>query len=336
MGGGAVAEVGRRRFLIAASALLAAPSLARAQQPGRTFVVGTLLRGREPDKASYVTVLREQLALQGLVEGRNLRFEHGAFGGDGIGSGEEAARRLLEANPDAILSTFDGITEGAMRATKSVPIVFTWVSDPVALGIAASLARPGGNATGVSTRRGELTVKRLELALELAPAAKRIAIIGAGRFWPGAWKGLPPAIAEVAAKSGRELLDVGWNLGRSIRDAHRAGAQVALTPVHSITLGYRAMLDIWVQDSIELRLPVIYVGREEVEAGGLVSYGTNILDDLRRAASLLARVLKGENPAKLPVDQSSRFELALNLKTAKAMGISIPPSIELRADRVIE
>lgn len=329
-------EVGRRRFLTASGALLASPLLARAQQPGRTYVVGTLLRGREADKASYVSVLREQLAGQGFVEGRNLRFAHGAFGGDGVGSGEEAARQLLEAKVDAILSSFDGITEGAVRAAKSVPVVFTWVSDPVALGIAASLARPGGNATGVSTRRGELMVKRLELALELAPAAKRVAIIGAGRFWPGDWKGLRPAMAEVAAKSGRELLEVGWNLGRSIRDAHRLGAQVALTPVHSISVGYRAMLDIWISDAIELRLPVVYVGREEVEAGGLVSYGTSILEDLRRAANMLARVLKGENPAEMPIDQASRFELALNLKTARAIGLAVPPPILLRADRVIE
>jgi len=331
-----VSDFGRRGFLTASGALLASPLLARAQQPGRTYVVGTLLRGREADKASYVAVLREQLARQGFVEGRNLRFVHGAFGGDGVGSGEEATHRLLEAKVDAILSSFDGITEGAVRTTKSVPVVFTWVSDPVALGIAASLARPGGNATGVSTRRGELTVKRLELALELAPAAKRIAIIGAGRFWPGDWKGLRPAMAEVAARRGRTLLEVGWNLGRSIRDAHRLGAQVALTPVHSITWGYRAMLDIWVKDAIELRLPMIYVGREEVEAGGLVSYGTNILDDLRRAGNMLARVLKGENPAEMPIDQASRFELALNLKTAKVIGLAIPPSILLRADRMIE
>jgi len=177
---------------------------------------------------------------------------------------------------------------------------------------------------------------RYELALELVPDAKRIALLGDDRFWPQFKERLRPALVELAKKGNRELLYVPWNLGMTAEDASKAGAQVALTPSHLISWGYRHTIEAWVKTSIQRRLPIVYVGREEVEAGGLISYGTNILEDLRRAAQLLARVLKGENPGDLPVDQASRFELAVNLKTARAMDLTIPPSILLRADRVIE
>ena len=326
----------RRRFLLASGALLAAPRIGRAQQAGRTYAVGVLLREHIAAKQSYRSVVRDRLATHGFVEGRNLRIEQTPLGGSGVGSGREAALRLLEAKVDAILSSSDAITEGAMLATKSVPIVFVWVSDPLLQGVVASLGRPGGNVTGVTSRVAELSQKRFELALELVPAAKRVALVGTKFFWAHYDEAVRPMLATAAQRANVQLLELTWNAHRTIEDAHRAGADVVVTHTNLIAAGLHSNLDAWTKTSIARKLPVIYVGREEVEAGGLISYGTNILEDLQRAADILARVLKGDDPANLPVDQASRFELVINLRTADAIGLKIPQSILVRADRVIE
>lgn len=324
----------RRRLVIASVSLLAAP-LVRAQQSGRTYVVGTLIPPVTVDV--YSRVLNEQLATHGFIQGRNLRIERGVVGGGGVGpgSGREATQMLLAKKVDAIFSCFDGVTTGASWATKTVPIVFAWVGDPVQLGIVASLAHPGGNVTGVTNRRNEVSLKRFELALELVPNAKRVALLDVD-YWPDYAKAVRPILLKVARRSKLELLELNAIGSLAVEDAHKAGADVVVTNANQWLAGFRGILEGWVKSSIERRLPVVFAGREEVEAGALISYGTNASDDVRRAADLIARVLKGEKPGDLPVDQDSRFELVLNLKTAKAIGLTIPQSILLRADRVIE
>ena len=324
---------GRRQFLAASGALLTAP-LARAQRSGQPYVVGTLFPAVVRDL--YGPVLVERLAKHGFIEGRNLRVERGLVNSMGPGSGRQATQQLLTRKVDAIFSCSDFTTEGASWATKSVPIVFTWVSDPVRLDLVASLARPGGNITGVTNRFTELSAKRFELALELVPQAKRIALFGVD-YWPHYAEAVRPQLLEVARRSNLEVLELNWSRERdAMAKAHEAGADVVVTSTNQMLFGFRSVVEDWIKSSIDRRLPVVFAGREEVEAGGLISYATNSKDDIRRAADLLARVLKGEKPGELPVDQGSRFELVVSLKTANALGLTFPPSILLRADRVIE
>ncbi len=327
-------QVPRRQFLMAASALLASP-LARAQQPGRQYVVGAIISGGRVDWDLYRAALRERLASHGFVEGRNLRIE------DRLGFHQtgaiNATREFAAMKVDAILACTTSTMTGVKVATKSVPVVFTWVAEPMRMGFVSDLARPGGNVTGVASRDAELIQKRFELALELAPDAKRIAVIRTSVNAVFFSKVLQPLLEQAAARTGVGLLElVAMDREKAIDHAHEAGAKVVLTPLHFIRTGHRNMVDAFIRRSLELRVALIVVGPEEADAGALISYGSDSFDELQRAADMLAKVLKGAKPGDLPVDQASRFELVVNLKTAKAIGLTIPPSIMLRADRVIE
>lgn len=328
--------VGRRQFLVFAGSLLAAPLSAQAQQAERQYVVGTLISGGRVEFDMYLVALRERLARHGLVEGRNLRFEH-RVGLDPDGA-FRATREFAAMKVDAIFACHTTTTEGVKRATKSVPAVFTWVEEPVLLGIVSDYARPGGNLTGVTSRIPELLQKRLELAVELAPKAKRVGALFSGVNNNFERKSFRPKLFEAAAQKGVELIELSgvYRGALAIERAHQAGAKVVLTLWHFLSTGNRYSLENMIQRSRELRMALLVVGADEAEAGALIAYGTDILDDLRRAADMLAKVLKGENPGNLPVDQASRFQLVLNLKTAKEIGLSIPRSIVVRADRLIE
>lgn len=325
----------RRRILLAAGALAAAPH-AFAQGARRNVLLGAIVPGTFEDRERYLAVLRERLAGHGFVEGGNLRIEMRAPTGRGIGSGRETARQLLAMKVDALLACSEPFAEGAHAESVSVPIVFAWLADPVRSGLVASLGRPGGNVTGVSTRASETSLKRFELALELVPGARRVALLGVDH-WDHYKADVGPRLAQAAARSGVQLVELLFKAGHQIiDDAHAAGAQIAIVGLDQIMTGYGYTLRARIARAVELRLPVVHVNSQEVVAGGLISYGTDPIDGLRRAADMLARVLKGENPGDLPIDQASRFELALNLKTAKAIGLTVPQSILLRADRVIE
>lgn len=281
----------------------------------------------------YRTALREQLATSGFVEGLNLKI-------DARGAAEifhqdrDIVREFVAAKSDAIFTCLTAGTQAAQAATKSVPIVFAWVADPVASGIVKSYAKPGGNITGVTDRFGELLVKRLELVRELLPRAKRVAVVGS--IVRPLYEALSPPLRKAAGQLGFDLLEISFKAEwvAAIDSAAKAGAEAVL-PFASFAdqsvSGERV-----VQYTNEHRVPTIFADAETVERGGLISYGTNLVDDVRRGADLLARVLKGAKPADLPVDQAARFELVVNLKTAREMGLTIPPAILLRADRVIE
>ncbi len=283
----------------------------------------------------YRTALRERLASHGFVEGRNLHID--ARGAGYFHEDRDTVRAMVAAKADAIFTCSAGATEAALAATKSVPIVFTWVGDPVASGIVKSYAKPGGNVTGVSTRFQELTIKRLELAHELLPRAKRVAVVWftAGYTGSEVFAGIAPDLRRTAAQLGIELLEIeakGWDA--VFNEVVKAGAEAVLpfawfgdSPVSG---------EVVVRHANRLRIPTVFADAEMVDRGGLISWGTNLVDDLRRGADLLARVLKGAKPADLPVDQAARFEMVLNLKTAKAIGLAIPQTVLLRADRVIE
>jgi len=329
-------QVGRRHFLIATGALLAAPRTGRAQQPGRTYRVVALFGGVTDGIQLYRSALSERLSTHGFVEGRNLRIELRA-GRFGYVGGGDPRSDLLAVKPDAIFTLFLGATESAQSVTRTVPIVFAWVAAPVASGIVQSYARPGGNITGVSNRFGDLLVKRLELARDLLPSVKRVAVL----YTLGPrYTLLSPPLRRAAAQLGIDLIELDLAVAltwvNGVERAVSEGAQVIIPFFAFYPAGWGAVGKQVVRTATKLGVPVIFADAEMVEAGGLMSYGTNLVDDVRRGADLLARVLKGEKPANLPVDQAARFELAVNLKTAKALGIAIPTSIMLRADRVIE
>lgn len=325
-------QVLRRQFLIATGALLAGP-LARAQQPGRTYRIGVLFVGGAAATEKYRSALRDRLASQGFVEGRNLEID--ARGAAGVfHEDRDTARVLAAARPDAMFTCQVGVTEAVLAVTKLVPIVFVWVADPVDSGLVKSYARPGGNVTGVTNRFGELLVKRLELALELVPSAKRVAVAG-GALTMQRYERVAAALRKAAARLGVELLESDRSdFDGAISAARKNGAE-AILPAGS--LGEQPVTgELVVRLTNQLRIPTIFADADSVERGGLVSLGTNLVDDVRRGADLLARVLKGAKPADLPIDQGARFELVVNLKTAEALGIKVPQSVLLRADRVIE
>lgn len=282
----------------------------------------------------YRDALRERLASHGFVEGKNLRID--ARGTAHFGDDRDYVRAMVAAKADAIFAVSSHATAAAMVASKSVPIVFVWVPDPIVSGLVRSYARPGRNATGVSSRFGELLHKRLELARELLPKAKRVAIVG--QSYTDEYAAIAPELRKTAGRLQLELLEfvtadrTGWD--SSLDRAIKFGAE-AIVP-------FAWFADLPVTGSVIVdmanrnRIPVVFADAESVERGGLISWGTNLVDDVRRGADMLARVLNGDKPSDLPVDQAARFELVVNLRTAKAIGLAVPQSVLLRADRVIE
>lgn len=318
----------RRQILLGGAATLLWKASALAQ---RTYRVGVLLPMAGMAGEPYVAVIREQLAREGFVEGRNLRLEVQYAGGPWAD-----VRELVQSKPDAFLVCTTILTRSLHAAVDSVPIIFAWVADPVFSGIVQSYSRPGGNVTGVANRFFELAKKRTELLRELLPLASRAAM-AAGVF---------DATIEIAMRQAQEVakrLDLelfraeaaaDWvgALGRAVD----AGADAVLVLTPFSVFGMRWAAEDVVRFSIERRVPVVYSDLESVELGGLMSYGNSFMADLRQAADLLARVLKGAKPGEIAIEQAARFELAVNMKTARAIGIEIPRSILLRADRVTE
>ncbi len=324
----------RRAFALGLSALAAATSLpGRTQQSGRTYRIGALLGGGRDTMQRYRGALVERLATHGFVEGRNLEID--ARGSTGVfHEDREVAREFAAAKRDAIFVCHTRSTQAAQAATKAIPIVFTWVAEPVASGIVKSYASPGANVTGITNRFGELFVKRLELLRDLLPKAKRVAVLhyAGDSLYLGV---VAPLLHKAAAHLGFELLELGdiqWP--SAIERAAKNGIDAVLPGADFV--GASLSGEQVVETTNRLRLPTVFANRNMVEAGGLVSIGTNLENDIRRAADLLARVLKGAPVGKQPVDLATHFELVLNLKTARSIGLAVPQSVRLRADRVIE
>jgi len=323
-----MSRICRRRFVLAAGALLIMRR-AVAQQAGRVYRVGVLFDGGSSTWGPYHEALRERLAAQGFVEGRNLQTIW--RGGTGYRHEDrEAARALVAARPDAILSFSSSMTQAVQWATNTVPIVFANVGDPIADGIVKSYARPGGNVTGVSSRERQLLAKRFELLRELLPKAKRIAYVRPP-FSDPATTASEALARDIAARLGFELI-VSDGVGQlGDLEAKRPEAMLVY-----FVLGTRLTTENLIATAARLRIPTVFADAESVTLGGLAAYGTDPIANTRLAADLLTRVLKGATPAEIPVDQAARFELVVNMKTAKAIGLTIPQSILLRADRVIE
>jgi putative ABC transport system substrate-binding protein len=325
----------RRDLLLASSALLAAP-LAGAQAPARTFRIGMLFPVSAQSASAHLPAFRERMAQHGFVEGRNLTLDF-RYPQVGTQLAAAAAKELMDLMPDVLVACTTTVTLGALAATGAVPIVFAWVADPISSGIVKAYARPGGRATGVTNRFYELSTKRLELLREALPNARRVAMLAL--YFDAALEKYLEAAQGPAKKLGLELVRRQASLGgwpEALKASMSQGADAAMVLTSFGIFGLHRDADETTRAARDLRLPTIYGDAETVERGGLMSYATSPSEDLRRAADLVAKILRGAKPAEIPVDQASRFELVVNRGTAQAMGLPLPQSVLLRADRVIE
>jgi ABC-type uncharacterized transport system substrate-binding protein len=270
----------------------------------------------------------------GYVEGQNILIEW-RFAEGKLDQVPRNAAELVRAKVEVIVTGGSTDTRAAKEATNAIPIVMVQDNDPVGNGFVVSLAQPGGNITGLSTLRPEITGKRLELLKEIVPKLARVAILGDSSN-PGNAQGLKEIeLAASAFKIQLQYLNVQIlkDLESAFQEARKGAADAVLDlggPV--LTVQRRALVDV----AAKSRLPMMYVRRSFVEAGGLISYGVNLSDLHRRAATYVDKILKGVKPAELPVEQPTKFELFINLKTAKQIGLTIPPNVLAQADRVIK
>ena len=316
------------------TALLSIVSFAEAQQPKKIPTIGVLRPGSLSPPDPLVRQFRQGLRDLGYMEGKNILIEYRYAEGKSDRLPDLAAE-LVRIKVDVIVTTDTPAIRAAKQATTTTPIVMANVADPVATGLVASLARPGGNVTGLSNLAPDLDQKRLELLKETLPKATRVALI---------WQSGNPAqmlrlkaIQAAAQVSGLMLqaLEVrnADDLASAFESAARERAAALMVPAAMVAAYRRQIADF----AGNKRLPVIYDTGESVEeAGGLMSYGPDLLDMYRRAATYVDKILKGRKPADLPVEQPMRFELVINLKTAKALGLTIPHEVLSRADKVIK
>ena len=326
----------RRAFLgTLAGGLLAAPLAAGAQQPGKVYRIGLLdYSAPDPARQEWWKAFRQQMRQLGYVEGQNVRFEARSAQSD-YDQLQKLAAELVGLKMDLIVTGGTNAGIAAKRATSTIPIVMASGGDPVASGVAASLSQPGGNLTGMTSINRELAGKRLELLRNVAPRASRIAIL-----WDERNEGNRLGVndTEAVAKTlGLTIHSVPMRSPEALEAAFatvargRADALIIFT-ISSLFPYRRRVAEL----AVKHRLPTVVGVREYVEAGCLASYGTDYPDLFRRAATFVDKILKGAKPADLPVEQPTKFELVINLKTAKALGLTIPPSLLQRADQVIE
>ena len=309
--------------------------LACAQALAQTYTIGVLEYGTRVAFDPLRAAFREGLRENGLVEGQNLRIEYRYADGD-YRKVNRLGEDLVRAKAQVIFAPTTWSVHGAKAATNTIPIVFAGVNDPVAVKFVKSLAKPGGNITGVSIASAELTAKRLDLMREAFPSATSIGVV----------------FSEDAARACQvELKDIaqaGKQLGMSVRqipygersdikaafdDGRGAGIEAALIPT---SMEYRQVGGELLAQSMSSRIPTMHAGAEAVENGGLMSYGPDTRWAYRRAGYYVARILKGAKPSDLPVERPTTYDLVVNLKTARAMGIKIPQIVLTRATRVIE
>jgi putative tryptophan/tyrosine transport system substrate-binding protein len=326
----------RREFItLASSTAIAWPPAARAQQPERMRRIGVLLNLAADDPAGQAGLAAFLRALQdsGWRDGRNVQIETRWAAGD-TNRFRTYAAELVAFGPDVILAAVTPAVISVQQASRTVPIVFLAVIDPVGSGLVSSLARPGGNATGFVIFEYALAAKWLELLKEIAPRTTRAAVLrdptlasGIGQF----------AAVQTVAPIGLELSAI------ELRDAaeiERATALFAREPNGGLIVTASQFganhADVVTATAARHKLPAVYPFRYFVEAGGLLSYGPDLLDDYHRAAGYVDRILKGENPADMPVQAPTKYQLVINLKTAKALDLTVPATLLARADEVIE
>ena len=323
----------RRQLLIALGAGALVPLASFGQQQGKVWRIGYLHLRSGPSERddAFLQALRDL----GYVEGHNLRIEYRWTAGN-TERLPELAVELARLKVDTVVTSSVLATKAAQSATSTIPIVLAAVSDPVGAGLVKSLARPGGNVTGLSQLVDELAGKRLELLRELLPKVTRISVLASG-INPADTQRRLEYIRAAAKQLGIQLL-VQYSKGaedwpRAFETMRRERAQALYVQTGPGTIDNRKLL---VEFASRQRLPAIYEVQDFVNAGGLMSYGYNVAEMYRRAAVFVDKIFKGAKPGELPVEQPTKFELLINTKTAKALGLTIPEPILLRADKVIE
>jgi putative ABC transport system substrate-binding protein len=311
-------------------------AMAQAQQTGKMSRIGFLDPSNASSSAVRLAAFRQELSKLGWIEGKNIIIEY-RFAEERSGRQPELAADLVRLKVDVIVGASTSVVLAAKRATTTIPIVFTSSSDPVGAGLVASLARPGGNVTGLSGLGVELNTKRLEI---LKDAVSKLARVGLLR---------PPqqgAIADELQVKELRLAAVTLKLKleemetqldpKSLESAFQRAKQKQVDAIMTISRPFFAERKRFVELAGKFRLPSIYQQKEYVDEGGLMSYGTDTIDLYRHAAIYVDKILKGAKPADLPVEQPTKFEFIINLKTAKQIGLTIPPNVLARADKVIK
>jgi putative tryptophan/tyrosine transport system substrate-binding protein len=326
----------RRAFIsLLGGAAAAWPVAARAQQPERMRRIGVLnnIAADDPDAPVRVAALAQGLQELGWTIGRSLRIEYRWSAGDADRIRRYAAE-LAALSPDLMIAYGGAHAAAVQRAAPTVPIVFLSVNDPVATGLVANLARPGGTATGFTNFEYSTSAKWLELLKQIAPGITRAAVLRPANIGGVGQLG---AIQGAAATLGVELSPVGL---RDVGEIERSIAAFARRPNGGLIVVASALATVHRELIIALaarhRLPAVYAFRYFVAAGGLISYGPDLADQFRRTASYVDRILRGQKPADLPVQAPTKYELVINLKTAKALGLDLPATVLARADEVIE
>jgi len=322
----------RREFIALIGAATAWPLAARAQQPRKVWRLGVLAPGAPPEPV--LEAVRDGLRDLGYMEGRDfvleIRWAQGKF--DRLTG---LAAELVGLKVDVIYAFTTSPALAARSATTTIPIIFSSVGDPVGTGLVASLARPGGNATGLSMLATELSGKRLEVLREIIPNVSRVAML---------WNDTNPSMVlranetqDAAVKLGVVVQSIGVhdliNFEGAFKAIRDGGAAALLTLADPFTTTHRKQI---VDFAAQQALPAIYEIREFVDSGGLICYGPNLLAVSRRVAGYPDKIFKGAKPSDLPVEQPTKFELIVNMKAAKALGLTIPQSVLVRADQVIE
>ena len=325
----------RRDFItLLGSAAAVWPVAPRAQQSERMRRIGVLMNisADDPEAQSRMTAFVQGLQQSGWTDGRNIRIDTRWAAGD-ADRYHRYAEELLALAPDVILASATPSVQALQQATRTVPIVFANVGDPVGMGLVESVARPGGNTTGFSAFDLGFGAKWLELLKEIAPRLTRVAVLRDLTIGPAQLS----AIQAVAPSFGVELSPVGVRdadeIERTIAAFARSSNAGMIVTASTSALIHRRLI---VMLAARHRLPAVYSWRYFATAGGLISYGPNPIDMYRRAANYVDRILKGEKPADLPVQAPTKYELVINLKTAKALGIEMPASVLARADELIE
>ena len=329
----------RRQFIrLLAGAALALPQALRAQQIERVPRVGVLIPYLESDAEAQaqMVALRDALEKLGLIPGRSVQVDERWTAGD-FGVLRRAAKELVTLRPDVIISRSTAATAALLYETRTKPVVFLLISDPVGDGFVVSMARPGGHATGFADAPASITGKWLDLLKEMAPRINRVAVMYGTGTAPG--DGLYYLQSIKAEAYSKHLKAIGIrvkNPGEIEQDisglASEPDGGLIVTPDLTTTL-YRGAI---IKTTLRYRVPAMYPFRYVAAEGGLISYGVDVADQYRHAAGYVDRILKGAKPRELPVQRPTKFELAINLKTAKALGLDVPASLLAHADEVVE
>jgi len=323
----------KRTILWLLTTVLLTTDFADAQQPAKIPRIGWLTASSLSAQATRIEAFRQGLRELGYVEGKNIAIELRAADGK-LDHVPALVAEILGLKVDIIVSAGPAVTRAAKQASATIPIVITNDNDPVASGFVASLARPGGNITGLSTLAPELSGKQLEILKETIPKLSRVAILGTSTD-----PGNAQAIKELELAAGALKLKLQYldllepkDVEPAFQGAMKGRVEAVLVLLNPITGAQRArILDL----AVKHRLPAIYPNSPYVDSGGLMTYSTSITDLDRRAATYVDKILKGRTPADLPVEQPIKFEFIVNLKAAKQIGLTIPPNVLARADRVI-